>query len=787
VSFALYICALIVGIEYLIRVFPSAEDKGSIPEDTPPDRSFIPLVSIPLANIGQPTPRPDPSIIPKFSKRVEPPRIHRRTVRRVRSAADTTDSYNATKPIYNNGTEPSPDSNSTPPSGAITDEEKLLIDWAERTGKPITFGGRAAYSPFIYGNESTPGNGTAPQLQRRHQAPSRYAQLSGPVQIVVPMVYVWYSDDGVPVEGTSTIVYVGTEEVTDEPYCYAICDGSAIVFRELDCWQWWVKSALYEADSRAGNGSAVWLVQEQLQLGATSCQVRPGVAEPDLPEDGTPGRTPVGVGLPPKPPARVVVETLKDADGRPTATQTMFISTLPPMISTATLLDSKGAPTATVTIGPTPRPTRIVTLTDSRGLPSITLTWSPPLTTLTLRDLQGRATATLTVDASPTSPPFITLSNSLGNPTATIPIAIPTRSVPPKYTDQNPLQSQHHPLSSLEYSLAVFLPLLLCAPLAILSQIVSSDLKALLPFHALAASKDGSLANHSLLLSTGGIYGVLSGFRLLFQQGEGLSLLSDGLIVTSAVVTALASEAVGVVLRGRCAANDFSGCYLGVAVFGKASRAVQVGLSVLLVVVVLMGMLLVRWKTGVGEGPLSLAMTASLARDEEVRGLLQRVEVDCGDDGGEVIGRRELEKVFGRRRFVLGCAGGEKEDQTYGIVIKSEPEAESKLSYDIGYDLGKGREQRKPWLPRCLTRQPTTDVVTLCGTTLLCGLLALVLYYETTQADSGFEDFMNDQNFGARILFAGLGVVISLFWGEYYSSKSHISLGPPSLCWTGIG
>lgn len=553
--FALYICALIAGIEYLIRVFPSAEDKGSIPEDTPPNRSFIPLVSIPLANIGQPTPRPDPSIIPKFHRRAEPPRIQRRAIRRVRSATEPTGSYNGTGPIYNNSTGLPPDNGSAPPKdthplvGTTTDEERLLIDWAERTGKPITFGDRAAYPPLIYGNESTPGNGTTPQLQRRQQAPSRYAQLSGPVQIIVPMVYVWYSEDGVPVEGTSTIVYVGTEEVTDEPYCYAISGGSAIVFRELDCWQRWVKSALYEADSRAANASAVWLVQEQLNLEATSCQALPQVPEPGVPDGG--GL--VGTGLPAKQPARIVVEMVKDADGRPTATQIMSISTFPPMISTATLRDPNGAATATVTIGPTPRPTRVITLTDSLGLPSTTLTWSPPLATLTLRNPTGLPTATLTVDASPTSPPFITLSDTLGNPTATIDIAIPTKGVPPKYTDHNPLQSQHHPLSSLEYSLAVFLPLLLCAPLAIVSQIISSDLKALLPFHTLSASKDGVLARHSLLLSTGGVYGVFNSFRLLFQQGEALSLLSDGLVLTSAVVTALASEAVGVVLRGRCA------------------------------------------------------------------------------------------------------------------------------------------------------------------------------------------------------------------------------------------
>lgn len=202
------------------------------------------------------------------------------------------------------------------------------------------------------------------------------------------------------------------------------------------------------------------------------------------------------------------------------------------------------------------------------------------------------------------------------------------------------------------------------------------------------------------------------------------------------------------------------------------------GLSVLLGVVVVMGMLLVRWKTGVGEGPLSLVVTAGFVRDEEVRGLLRAVEVDLHEQGGGFIGTREMERVFGWTRFLLGWAVDEKGDRTNGIMMKPAVDDESELPFPAE----QRQSRREPWLPGWMTRQPTTDVVTLCGTTLLCGLLVFVLYYETTHTESGFEDFMNDQNFGARILFAGLGVAISFFGGVYYSSKSPL----PPLPWPSL-
>ncbi len=54
---------------------------------------------------------------------------------------------------------------------------------------------------------------------------------------------------------------------------------------------------------------------------------------------------------------------------------------------------------------------------------------------------------------------------------------------------------------------------------------------------------------------------------------------------------------------------------------------------------------------------------------------------------------------------------------------------------------------------------------------LLCGLLAVILYYNNTGGDTPFEDFMDRQSFGVRFLFTALGVLISFFWSALFTGE----------------
>lgn len=51
---------------------------------------------------------------------------------------------------------------------------------------------------------------------------------------------------------------------------------------------------------------------------------------------------------------------------------------------------------------------------------------------------------------------------------------------------------------------------------------------------------------------------------------------------------------------------------------------------------------------------------------------------------------------------------------------------------------------------------------------LLCGLLSLIIYYQLSRADNGFERFMDTQGFGVRFLFTAIDVLLKLYWGRTF-------------------
>ena len=51
---------------------------------------------------------------------------------------------------------------------------------------------------------------------------------------------------------------------------------------------------------------------------------------------------------------------------------------------------------------------------------------------------------------------------------------------------------------------------------------------------------------------------------------------------------------------------------------------------------------------------------------------------------------------------------------------------------------------------------------------VLSSVLIILIYYETTSIDSGFERFMDSQGFGVRFFFTALGVLLGFSMGTFF-------------------
>jgi len=789
IPFILYVAALIAVSEIVSRRFPSSDDVYSAESNgTFPTALF----SAPLINARSPS--PTATYLPSKAKtqRSENGQSYHRHRRQQQSANGTENSQepSMTSLNYHN----MPDTNEGQNgvglgSTNVTEVQQKELAWADKTGQPVEFAARLARPPTGI-NGSRPGNDTWKPVGRRLRPrlldPSDYAQFSGPTQIIQPLINIFSDANGVAYEGASWISYAGGDP-TDPNFaaaCWATCNGPAIVFHHRYCWEEWVWYAALEQEARMTNPNLAWKVVEDTYSGGSICgsasgRVVPDPANPDNKQD-TPGSAAKS-----SPMAKVV--TLSDAAGNPTGVVTRVEVSAGPLATTITLRDTTGSPTATIVAagqsggGATKR----VVLTNSNGIPTSTLTLGP--LTHTLRNEQGTPTATVTLGQYiPGQPLTLTLTNSAGVPTFTTTISPggdipgifgsgssrPQPTSPPQIT--NPLPGQQvHLISNLEYALASFLPVLLATPLCILAQSVNSKIREYLPFHTLLR-QGGVSVGDSLTLPAEGIAGLATSVKLLIKYHDLVPFLADFLTVLGAVISALSSEAVGIRLYGKCTADSFRGCYMGIAVFGSANLAVEVLLCVMLVGLVLLGVLLRKWEVGVGttqkgKGVTSIAATAGLLGHYRTREVLREVMT------GDGVGKKEINKRLAGWKFGLGYFATKNEEDSaargYGIIVTREGEDKPK---DGELEQKRSTARYENW--KKPLRQPTAGWKALSGILFLCGLVVLIICYETMQTNPEFKRFMLAQNFGARILFTALGIVIAWFWDGYFASKSPVAL-----------
>jgi len=628
-------------------------------------------------------------------------------------------------------------------------------------------------------------NSTSPH--RRAPPPENFGQIPGLVQLLgfefwTTDAYsgdksMWLRTDIFYTPWGRNIFVAG-----DEGSCQVVCDGPALVFLKPLCWSQWLAASQAEQAAMVQYPGAVRKINEQGLGGGVPCPKGPkAVVEPattrsveaeivgvttanGLPSTFTTTRPiPITAGA-----SGFTLEptVMRDSVGRPTATTSRWV------ISDLTLKDDKGNPTATVTARLRVTPTTI-TMVDVSGRPTATITTEVPLerSLVTLKDASGRPTATIATEV-PLVTGLVTLTDANGVPVATVTGSGVSKVVPtgPRRTgrfDEPGLPSQQdtfHPISWGDYVLAAFVPVLVTVPLTILTQILRSEIRTLLPFNALTRQPNGATATESLCLNTGGIPGFVNSFRLLFRK-EPLAFLGDLLMLSSAIIVSFSSEAFGIKLYGACTADNFQGCHMGIASFQTPSRVVQAFLSVALVALFIMMGLIRYWRTGVDSSGRSIAAIASLLGEKETQDVFRKIVSQ--PDSGEISNGEMIRQLDGRF-FLLTSS---PVSPAFGITTSHIPAtARDEQTQPPGHEI-----RRRGTLPllKVFSLSQSSDAISQVAFLLsVVSFFILIVYYESTTLDTAFERFMDSQHLGVRVLFTGVGVVLSLFWDDYFSRNT---------------
>ncbi|KAI5457762.1 hypothetical protein BGZ63DRAFT_393749 [Mariannaea sp. PMI_226] len=313
------------------------------------------------------------------------------------------------------------------------------------------------------------------------------------------------------------------------------------------------------------------------------------------------------------------------------------------------------------------------------------------------------------------------------------------------------------------YFVGKFLPPLLSIFLSIPARIIDLNAQLYQPFYALNRP-NGALGPNGMTLHFGGWTGFLKPFQIL-TEGQPVTFFSMLLVWCAAIITPVATEAIGVKIHGYCTPVDPKGCAAALGASPTSTRALLALLALAIVLLCLLLFFLRNWDTGLYANPWSVAGIASLATNREVRP--QRTT------------ERKIAMEMRDKRYGFGYFENQHGQTEYGIVLYDDAGQNlrslanpsgtlSEVSSIDSQDVARKKRGANPFIALGIAWR-----LSFMG--FLLALMALILYYGTTfRSQNGFQNFMASQNFGIRFLFATLGVIISFGWGALFISVAMI-------------
>ncbi|KAL8366215.1 hypothetical protein RB595_004805 [Gaeumannomyces hyphopodioides] len=217
----------------------------------------------------------------------------------------------------------------------------------------------------------------------------------------------------------------------------------------------------------------------------------------------------------------------------------------------------------------------------------------------------------------------------------------------------------------------------------------------------------------------------------------------------ASLLTALSAEAWGLGLAGDCMPGDNRGCVPFVQAVPSVVRAMQGVLGLMCVFAGVLVFATRQWSAGTAADPRSLLGLATLAQSRRLQAVVGSV-----DPGLSV---RDTRAQLGLLRIRLGSV--EPADSLMGRqdsgMLLPENAVPSRENLAAGHSLDGTARTRKTPIPRVCQ-------LVIFLLVMLAALETVVVYYITTEGDTGFERFKSGQQFGPRFLFALCGILINL-------------------------
>ena len=331
-------------------------------------------------------------------------------------------------------------------------------------------------------------------------------------------------------------------------------------------------------------------------------------------------------------------------------------------------------------------------------------------------------------------------------------------------------------ISPQKYLVGAFIPTVLAVLFTIPWHILASSIKEIEPFYQLQRA-DGASAANSLALDYRSSINVVATVNAM-RKGHCLVWLSGLTALVVLIIPPLASETVFIGFSGHCTSTSGRhACSPQLNVYPVTARLIQGILAFIAIVTLALAVAIQRRKSGIYANPFSIAGMATLFQDQSLIELFQGLNPYAVEP-------RTLTAALQGHRYRIGSYQQTGNGGDYGMMICQSNDLPQETDVRASFQEGKryaaltvttDDEDRFSGRPKprltsaALLISPGSVVVFAL---LIFGLGILVVYYNQTGGDTGFERFMDSDTFGVKFLFTAVGVAVKMYWTVLDDGKS---------------
>lgn len=332
-----------------------------------------------------------------------------------------------------------------------------------------------------------------------------------------------------------------------------------------------------------------------------------------------------------------------------------------------------------------------------------------------------------------------------------------------------------------QYFIGAFLPTIVAVFFAIPWYLLASALQEMEPFFQLQRP-EGTPASNSILLDYQHTISVIATLNAM-TRGHFLVWGSGLISIAVSLLAPLAPETVyiGFVGQGVCTATSGRlACTPRLGVHLITARVVQ-GILVFIAALTLALIIAIsRKRSGVYSNPLSIASAATILQDQNLIDEVRQLDPYTMDPN-------ILKTALQGQRYRIGSYEDAHGRQSYGLMICDSSAASHETDGCTQKHRGKkyisifgsSAEEDTSVQPKANARMLSADLLTqpvgvAVYALLVVALEVVVIYYNWTGGDTGFQRFMESQSFGVTFLFTALGVGIKMYWTLLDDGKSFL-------------